>query len=71
MELPIGFGVERARPREWFTRLDENLYGLKDAGLTWFEKLKEGIDARYFYQSQVNPCVWYKEEMVLLFYVDY
>ena len=21
-------------------------------------------------QSQVDPCVWYKEEMVLLFYVD-
>ena len=23
-----------------------------------------------FVQSNVNPCVWYREEMVLLFYVD-
>ena len=69
MELPISFGVERYHPREWVTRLDKNLYGLKDAGLEWFEKIKEGLEARYFFQSQVNPCVCYKEEMLLLFYV--
>ena len=51
-------------------RLDKNLYGLKDAGLAWFEKLKEVLGARYFSQSQVNPFVCYKEEIILLFYVD-
>ena len=38
--------------------------------MVWFEKLKEGLEARYFFQSQVYPCVWYKEYIVLLFYVD-
>ena len=33
MEIPIGVGVEGARPREWVTRLDRNLYVLKDTGL--------------------------------------
>ena len=30
------------------------------AGLAWFEKLKKVLEARYFVQSQVDPCVWYK-----------
>ena len=60
MELPIGFGVEGAHPIEWVIRLDKNLYGLKYSGLVWFEKLKEGLEARYFVQSQVDTCVWYK-----------
>ena len=50
--------------------LDKNLYGLKDSGLTWFEKIKKDLEARGFVQSQLYPCLWYKEEMVLLFYVD-
>ena len=32
MKLPIGFGVEGAHPKEWFTRLEKILYGLQDAG---------------------------------------
>ena len=60
MELTIGLGLEGAHPREWVIRLDKKLYGLKDVGLAWFEKLKEGMKARDFFQSQVDPCVWYK-----------
>ena len=29
-----------------------------------------GLEARNSVQSQVDPFVWYKEEMVLLFYID-
>ena len=71
MELPIGFGVEGYHPRSWVIRLDKNLYDLKDSGLTLFEKLKEGLEATGFVKSQVDPCVCYKEEMVILFYVDH
>ena len=39
MELPIGFGVEGAHPREWVIRLDKTLYDLKDAALACFEKI--------------------------------
>ena len=38
MEIPLGFGVDGSHPREWFIRPNENLYGLKYAGLAWFEK---------------------------------
>ena len=60
MEPPIGFGIEVAHPREWVIRLKETLYVLKDAVLEWFEELKEGLEARGFFQSQVDPCVWYR-----------
>ena len=43
MELPIGFGVEGYHTREWFVIIYKNLYGLKDAGMAWFEKLKEDL----------------------------
>ena len=55
--------------REFIIRLDKNLYGLKDAGLVWFEKLKEGLEVIRFLQLQVDPFVWYRELTILLFYV--
>ena len=28
------------------------------------------MEAIGFFQYQVDPCVWYRKDMVLLFYVD-
>ena len=38
--------------------------------MSWFEKLKPGMEARGFLQYQVYPCMWYREDMALLLYVD-
>ncbi len=46
------------------------MYGLKDAGKTWHEFLKEGLIARGFKQGEVDPCVFYKEDLILMIYVD-
>ena len=46
MEIPIGLLVKGGHVREWFVRLDKNLFGLKYSGLVWFVKLKEGMEAR-------------------------
>ena len=48
MELPIVYGFEGAHPRVWVIILDKNIYGLNGSGLTWFDKTKEGIEARNF-----------------------
>ena len=69
MELTIDFGVEVENSREWVIIRDKNLYGLKYAGLEWFEKLKEGLKVTDSVHSKVDPFLWYKEIMVLLFYV--
>jgi hypothetical protein len=51
-------------------KLLKNLYGLKDAGLTWFEHLKYGLAARGFKQSLVEPCMFIQGSLILLIYVD-
>ena len=71
MEITTGCGVEGDHPREWVIRLDNNLYGIKDVQLAWFKKLKEDLEDREFLLSQVDPCILFIEEMVLLFYVNY
>ena len=38
--------------------------------MAWYEKTKEDMEDIGFSQSQVYPCVWYREYIVLLFYVD-
>ena len=48
MEIFIRFGFEGSRLREWVIIFDKNIYGLKDAGMSWFEKTKEGLESRGF-----------------------
>ena len=51
-------------------KLIQNLYGLKDGGATWFAHLNKGLLARGFKQSLVDPCLFYKRDLVLITYVD-
>ena len=46
-------------------KLIQNLYGLKDAGATWFNHLKKGLLERDFVQSDVDSCLFYKKDIVL------
>ncbi len=68
MRLPYGFHV--STPGEWLLKLEKNVYGLKDAGRTWHEHLKEGLRARGFVPGLVDPCVFYKKDLILMIYVD-
>ena len=47
-DLPIRFGVDGDHPIEWVIRIDTHLYGVKDTGLAWFYKLKEGLGLDIF-----------------------
>ena len=38
--------------------------------LNWFEKLKEGLMVRDFTPSEIEPCLYLKNDMVVLRYVD-
>ena len=55
MEIPIGFGIEWDHQSEWIIIMDKTLYGKKNTGLAWFEKLKEGLEFIGFLQSQFFP----------------
>ena len=51
-------------------KLKKNLYGLKDAGLTWHEHIKKGLVDRGFKPSSVDPCLFTKGKVILILYVD-
>ena len=68
MRIPAGFKVDQ--PGDYLLKLKKNVYGLKDAGRTWHEHLKQGLLDRHFKQSKVDPCIFYKGDLILLIYVD-
>ncbi len=73
MELPAGVNpvnVNEDNQCRYVLKLNKSLYGLKQAGYNWFEKLHEGLVARDFIQSQVNNCVFFRKDCIILTYVD-
>ena len=51
-------------------KLLKSLYGLKQAPKTFFDKLKAGLLERGFTQSILDPCLFLKENMMCVIYVD-
>jgi hypothetical protein len=73
MELPAGINpvdVSDIDQCRYVLKLNKSLYGLKQAGFNWFKKLKEELITRDFVQSQVDKCVFFQKECIVLTYVD-
>ena len=73
MEVPLGCHVPEG---DYVCLLLKNLYGLKQAAKTWFECLRDKLtDSRDenglgFKQSQVDPCIFYRNGVLLISWVD-
>lgn len=70
LHLPAGF---RAKSKEKYVlKLLKNLYGLKQGGYNFHEKLKAELTSskRGFIQSESDPCAFYKKGIIVLCYVD-
>ena len=58
MELPIGFVINEAAYDEgcsYVLKLNNNIYGLKQASLNWYDKLCDGLIARALVLSVIDP----------------
>jgi hypothetical protein len=68
----VGIVVLGEADESWafILELKKNLHGLKQASINWFEKLKQGLVDQGFTPSEINPCLYLKEIMVLLTYLD-
>ena len=69
MELLQGFNVGPESGR-YLLRLQKNLYGLKQAGHSWFEKLSSALGNLSINPSKVDTCVFIVEDVIVLVYVD-
>jgi len=81
MKIPRGFQVQNdhlvfdpthtAKPStNHVLKLKKNLYGLRQAGYNWHEKLKQGLLHRGFRQSAIDPCLFLRSDCLLVVYVD-
>ena len=70
LELPAGFEVEGREKSKFVLRLKKNLYGLKQAGLSWFETLRTYLLEQGFTQSESDPCFFHRNKLILVCYVD-
>jgi hypothetical protein len=71
LELLMGFQLQGGFNKRGFVlKLNKNLYGLKQAGYNWYKKLKTGMTARGYKVCQSDPCIYIKDNMVVLVYVD-
>ena len=68
MELPFGFDF--AGSRSYVLKLNKSLYGLKNSSRNWFQHLTNGLKRRGFTPSQVDSCILYREDCIILIYVD-
>jgi alpha-N-acetylglucosamine transferase len=51
-------------------KLLKSLYGLKQAPRTFFEKLRAGLLEHGFTQSEFDPCLFLKKDIICVVYVD-
>jgi len=72
MELPIRFQMieDPDHSQLYMLKLKKNLYGLKQASFNWYEKMQDGLKDRGFKPSKVDQCLYMKDGMVILVYVD-
>jgi hypothetical protein len=82
MSVPAGFIVQdnklafmeglrtKHHPNDHVLKLKKNMYGLRQAGYNWFEKLSTGLFHRGFIQSQIDKCLFLRSDCILVVYVD-
>jgi len=82
MEVPPGFhmvddsltcshtAAQNINSHDYVLKLHKNLYGLKQARYNWFLKLHQGLLDCGFTQSKVNLCLFWKDDVFLVAYMD-
>ena len=64
-------GVELdADKNKYVLKLLKNVYGLKDAGRTWWDHLTYNLGQLQFKPSGIDPCVFICGQNILVCYVD-
>ena len=71
MHIPAGWTVEDDKGNtDYCIKLKRNLYGTATGARNWFKKLSAGLLARGFYQSKIDPCLFLRNNCMVVVYTD-
>ena len=71
MKVPKGFYITGKNPKDYVLKLNQNVYGQKQAGRVWNRYLnKILIEKVGFKQSKIDECVYYKGKTLYVLYTD-
>lgn len=66
MEMPLCF----SNRSKHVLRLTKSCYGLRKAALTWLNNITNGLLARGFQQSQIDPCLYIRGSLLVTLYME-
>ena len=73
MYLPVGFQVDghtkASSERSFLLKLNKNVYGLNQGSYNWYNKLKKSLVNQGFKPSDIDPCLYIGNGMIILTYV--
>jgi hypothetical protein len=70
MTIPPGIEVPHGNRKEYVFEIKRNLYGQKQAGRVWYHYLISKLKKIGWTQSNIDPCVLYKHNMIYILYTD-
>ena len=70
MELPKGIETKYGNGKTHILKLLKNLCGQKQAGRVWNQHLVKGLTNIGFCQSQVDECVFFRDNVIFIVYID-
>ncbi|KAL7503607.1 hypothetical protein ACHAXN_001832 [Cyclotella atomus] len=70
MELPQGIETRHGNSKDHVLKLLANLYGQKQAGRVWNNYMDEKLHSIGFENSLVDECVYYRDDVIFIVYVD-
>jgi hypothetical protein len=70
MEIPPGFDLGDKDKSKYCLKLIKNLYGLKQAAYNWNNLLTSGLLTLGFKQSEFDPYLFFKDDIICVLYVD-
>ena len=70
MELPSGINIPGLQRKKHCLLVEQNIYGGKDSGRTWYLHLKAGLEQLGFTKSKHGDCVFYRNTTIFIVYTD-
>ena len=70
MYMQLHYGFDFHGDRIFVMKLNKSIYGLCQSSSNWYHHVTNGLKVRDFFPSQVDPYVYYRENCIVLVFVD-